>query len=232
MVSGFFPITFARESLLVSDTETTSDEERELLDRILETARGMFLDIGVRSVTMDDLAGELGMSKKTVYRLIENKADLVRNCVQAEIGSARERVQKITASSSDAIEEMLLVGTMVIESLRRFNTNTIFELKKFYPESWLLVERHHSEFVLNMIRNNLLKGINEGLYRPEINVDIVSRIYIGKMEMLMEIRPEEAGGSSTSEIYMEFFNYHIRGVASPKGVGRLAIYKNKIKLSV
>lgn len=209
-----------------------SEEEKVLLDKILETAQKLFISVGVRSVTMDDLAGELGMSKKTLYRFIPNKAELVRYCVQKELEISEARIRRITAGSTDAIEEMLLMGAMVIESLQRFNPTTIFELKKFYSDSWLLVERHHSEFVLNVIKNNLLKGINEGLYRPEINVDILSRIYIGKSQMIHDIREDQLSAISPTDIYMELFNYHIRGIASPKGVGKLAIYKNKIKLTV
>jgi AcrR family transcriptional regulator len=209
-----------------------TEEDQILVDKILQTAQELFMSIGVRSVTMDDLSGHLGVSKKTVYRFINNKADLVKYCVQKELESSRSKIRQITSTSTDAIEEMLLMGTMVIETLKRFNTNTILELKKFYPESWVLVEQHHTEFVLNIIKNNLLKGINEGLYRPEINVDILSRIYIGKSQMLLDINDQGLQSFSPSNVYMEFFNYHIRGIASPRGVGKLAIYKNKIKLTV
>lgn len=211
---------------------TITNEEQELLNKILATAQEMFMSIGVRSVTMDDLAGRIGISKKTVYQVIENKADLVRHCILMETSNSRARIQQITSTSKDAIEEMLLMGTMVITNLKRINNNTVVELKKFYPESWKLVERHHTEFIHNIIKNNLLKGINEGLYRPEINVDILARIYIGQSQMILEINNEDGHDFRPSDVYMEFFNYHIRGIASPKGVGKLAIYKNKIKLTV
>ena len=121
---------------------------------------------------------------------------------------------------------------MVIESLRQFNPNTIIELKKFYPESWQLVEEHNKEFVLNNIKNNLLKGINEGLYRPEINVDIIARLYIGKSQLFLEVNDFGDQTYTPHDIYMEFFSYHIRGIASSRGIGKLAIYKNKIKFSI
>ena len=213
------------------DLNISDSDEKILVDNILNTAQELFMSIGVRSVTMDDLASHLGMSKKTVYRFINNKAELINYCVQNEIEISKGKIDHITGNSTDAIEEMLLMGTMVIETLKRWNATIIFELKKFYPESWALVETHHSEFVLSVIKNNLLKGINEGLYRPEINVEVLSRIYIGTSQMLLDI-PEGGTMPSTSDVYMEFFNYHIRGIAAPKGVGKLAIYKNKIKLTV
>ncbi|MCP4124727.1 MAG: TetR/AcrR family transcriptional regulator [Bacteroidetes bacterium] len=214
-----------------TDINNISEEEQAQVDKILEAAQELFLSIGVRSVTMDDLAGHLGISKKTVYCFIDNKAELVRSVVEKELANTKNKIRQISANSNDAIEEMLLMGTMVIGSLKKFNSNTIRELKKFYPESWLLVENHHRESVLNVIKNNLLKGINEGLYRPEINVDILSKIYIGKSQMLLDIKADGQPYQLT-DVYMEFFNYHIRGIASPKGVGKLAIYKNKIKLTV
>ena len=209
-----------------------SEEEQLLVDKILTTAHKLFLTIGVRSVTMDDLASELGISKKTLYRFISNKADLVKYCVQNEISNTSEKILNIVANSEDAIQEMLLIGTMVFESLKQFNANTIVELKKFYPDSWLLVERHHTQFVFNNIKNNLLKGINEGLYRPEINVDIIAKLYIGKSQMLLEVNDFGGQTYNPSDLYLEFFSYHIRGIASSRGVGKLATYKNKIKFSI
>ncbi|MEZ5006687.1 MAG: TetR/AcrR family transcriptional regulator [Chitinophagales bacterium] len=216
----------------MSETKIVTQEEQQLIDKVLDTAHKLFLSIGVRSITMDDLAKELGVSKKTIYQVISNKADLVKYCVQKEIEETSSKITKITSTSTDAIEEMLLIGAMVIESLKQFNANIIMELKKFYPKVWLLVEKHHSEFVLNIIKNNLLKGINEGLYRPEINVDIIARLYIGKSQLLLEVN--EFGGQTynPSDVYLEFFSYHIRGIASSRGVGKLAIYKNKIKFSI
>lgn len=217
--------------VLNAEQQITS-EEQELRKKILDTAQHIFLSKGVRSVTMDDLASELGVSKKTVYRFIDNKAELVHQCVQRELVSSQAKVTKINKAAGDAIEEMLLMGTMVIEMLSSFNANTIFELQKFYQESWLLVERHHREFVLNVIKKNLEKGIIEGLYRPEINVEVLSRIYIHNAKAILDLSGDGSQDFNPSDVYMEFFSYHIRGIASPKGVEKLAIYKNKIKLTI
>lgn len=233
MVSAFITATFAAEICVVPTVDQhLSEADREYLVKILDAARELFLTIGVRSATMDDLASHLGISKKTLYCHIDNKADLVSQIVGKELQATQATILQLTGNSKDAIEEMLMIGAMVIESLRRFNANTIYELKKFYPKSWLLVERHHKDFVLNIIKNNLLKGIQEGLYRPEINVDLMSRIYIGKTQSLLELTDSEGKPLPLTEVYTEFFNYHIRGIASPKGVGKLAVYKNKIKLTV
>ena len=215
-----------------TNSKVLTDEEKAIKDKILSTAQDMFMSIGVRSVTMDDLSSELGISKKTLYQYISQKSDLVDQCVRKELSMVKGKMDDIKQSSQDSIEEMLLNGRMVLESLKRFNTRTIFEMKKFYPESWNLVEEHQSDYVFNSIRNNLLRGIDEGLYRPEINVDILSQFYIGSSGLVLEVN--DFGGHSylPSEVYMEFFNYHIRGIASPRGVGKLAIYKNKIKFSI
>ncbi len=214
------------------DIEQLTNEEKALVDKILSTAQELFMSIGVRSITMDDLASKLGVSKKTLYRYINNKADLVKYCVKKELAKSRGEVEAIKNSSSDAIEEMILMGKMVIESLQQFNANTIVELQKFYPESWQLVEKHHNDYVLKIIKNNILNGINEGLYRPEINVDIIAKLYVGKTQLLLEVGDYSGQHYNPSDVYTEFFSYHIRGIASSRGIGKLAIYKNKIKFSV
>ncbi len=213
-------------------TKILTREEQLIKDKILKTAQDMFMSIGVRTVTMDDLSKELGISKKTLYQYISNKSDLVDQCIRKELSMVRNHMEAIKNQSSDAIEEMMLNGTMVLESLKKFNAKTIFELKKFYPESWMLVKQHQNEYVFNSIKNNLLRGINEGLYRPELNVDILSRFYIGSSALVLEVNDYGDKSYMPSEVFMEFFSYHIRGIASPRGVGKLAIYKNKIKFSI
>lgn len=212
------------------DTTSLSEEEKVLLDKILSTAQELFMSIGVRTVTMDDLASNLGMSKKTLYKFIRNKAELIKCCIQAEISKSAIEVNQIKLTSKDAIEEMMLIGQMVIESVKRFNANTIIELRKFYSESWEMVEQHHHDFVLMNIKNNLLRGIKEGLYRPEINVDIIARLYVGKSQFLLEVNDFGGQTYNPSDLYMEFFSYHIHGIASSKGIEKLNSNKNIIKV--
>jgi AcrR family transcriptional regulator len=212
-----------------TDLNQLSEEEKVLFDKILATAQELFMTIGVRNVTMDDLASQLGVSKKTLYKFIENKAGLVQSCIQTEISKSASEVNVIKSSSNDAIEEMMLIGQMVIESVKRFNANTIVELKKFYPECWKLVEKHHHDFVLMNIKNNILRGIKEGLYRPEINVEIIARLYVGKSQFLLELNEFGDQVYNPSELFMEFFSYHIRGIASAKGIEKLAQNKNNLK---
>ena len=116
MVSAFLWYTFAPNLYQMQiGVKHISEEERILADKIYEAAQNLFLSIGVRSVTMDDLSGHLGISKKTLYQFIDNKAELVHYIVERDIAVTVAHIEEITKDSKDAIDEMLLIGKLVIE---------------------------------------------------------------------------------------------------------------------
>lgn len=147
-------------------------------EKIFEKARSLFFSIGIRNTTMDDLAKELGISKKTLYKEFDNKADLVRFCVEYELKNNEKSFQEFADRTDNAIEELVLSASDIHAELQQFHPSIIQDLIKFYPESWSLIEHHRDVFAKNNIENNLKKGIKQGVYRKDINIEVVALLHL------------------------------------------------------
>lgn len=189
-------------------------EEKKIIDASLD----MYMRLGVKSVTMDDIAKELGMSKKTIYKYVNNKAELVDKAFHNLFYSIRELVEEIFAHDENAIDELFSIDDHVCEVMKNHHPAMIFQLQKYYPETWNSIEKIKSEFIVRMIKKNLKKGINQGLYRDDLKIDIVALFYLVKTEMLHIDDFKEIEKYTEEQIMFENLKYHIRGIASKKGI--------------
>ena len=147
-------------------------------NRILIKAESLFLRYGIKSVSMDDIARELGISKKTLYQSVENKKDLLMQVIQAHVANELEAMNTIQKEATDAIDEMLRITQYVLPTLRQMSPTVIYDMQKYYQEVWQLIEAYHNEEIFDMIKTNLERGINEDVYRDDFNTDIVAKLYL------------------------------------------------------
>jgi len=175
---------------------------------------------------MDDLARELGISKKTLYQTIENKEDLIRQMVQERIQMDKELSQEAREQTSNALEEIMVIGRNIVRELREMPDQMIFDLKKYYREIFQLIENFHHEFIFKTIKENIERGIQEGLYREDIRPEVVARLYVGKNIMIADEDSFPLDKYHRDELFEEHFKYHIRGIASMRGMKLLEKYSN------
>ncbi|MCB0661141.1 MAG: TetR/AcrR family transcriptional regulator [Saprospiraceae bacterium] len=187
------------------------------LQQILEQAEKLFLRLGIRSVTMDDISQSMGMSKKTLYQYVDNKADLISKIVLNHVGKETECISKISSDANNAIQEMMEITKYSVQQLREISPVVIFELQKYYRESWEKMEALHKEHVYKVIYENIEKGKKEGFYREEINTDIVSKLYVGKTYLLVDENVFPLKEYDRRKLLIEFFKYHINGLLTDKG---------------
>jgi TetR/AcrR family transcriptional regulator, cholesterol catabolism regulator len=206
-------------------------DAQEQLGKILAKASELFLTIGIRSVTLDEIARELGISKKTIYAHFENKGQLVYQCVQSDINHKQRAVEEILAKECSSIEEMLFIGRQVIQDLSAFSINIALDLAKFYPESWQLVEQHKRDFVFQVIINNIRKGKQEALYRESINEESTTWLYMAFMDSLLTPHSALRTGLSASELYREHLLHHMYSLCTEKGRETLEHLLTTIRLS-
>lgn len=191
-------------------------QDELIVSKIYEKATELFRTIGVRNTTMDDLAKELGISKKTLYKVISNKADLVLFCVSKDIDAREQELKEIEKQATNAIEEMILVGKVIYNSLQIFHPSTIHDLMKFYPESWEKIEEHKVSFANNLIKKNIKEGIAQELYREDIDTELVADFYVSLTTLSLHNysgHPKYA----VSQVFKEILTYHINAIALPKG---------------
>ncbi len=196
----------------------------ELKEKILTQSETMFLRYGIKSVTMDDIARDLGISKKTLYQYVDNKADLLEQVVRMHVQAEELAIKMICESSKNAIDEMLQIARYVTEVLRTMPATTMYDLQKYYRNIWQLMESLHQGYIYDVIKRNLDNGIQEGLYRAELNADIIAKLYVGKTNCVIDEDMFPLKEYNKENLFKEYFYYHIHGIASAKGLKLLEQY--------
>lgn len=194
-------------------------------EQILATAEALFFEAGVKSTTMDDLARTMGVSKKTLYQYVDNKADLVLKVLERHLELETKMVVELFASPSNAIEQMFIISRHVTSSLKKLNPSIISDLQKYYPRAWNLIAEYKQNRIRQTIEANIAKGIDEGLYRSDVNPQIISRFYSSKADCVVDQKLFPFTDFAVIDVYYEFLNHHIRGLASEKGLKFLEEYK-------
>jgi len=196
---------------------------KDILERILS----MFTRYGIRSITMDDIARELGVSKKTLYHDFEDKNDLIKRVIDFDIMQSRKFLEEAHRTDLDAIEEIFLVNGRIHQNRSRYNPTFYYDLKRYYPETyqrWLSEKRQN---MFGLIVGNLQKGKQEGLYRKEIREHIIGKLYMARMEMLDSYEIIDGQQMLSAEFLQEIFTYHLHAICNESGLKTLAEFKAK-----
>ena len=185
--------------------------------KIIEKARELFMQYGLKSISMDDVARTLGISKKTLYQCVHNKADLIKRGLAMHIEEEKLVLDEIHQSAENAIDEMIKISKYVSQTLQKVNPSVIHDLQKYYQSSWELMESLHFEHTYFLIKKNIEKGIEEGLYRDDAHADILAKLYIGRMDLVVDKSLFPIGEYTFSQIHTNMITYHLHGIMSEKG---------------
>ena len=194
---------------------------------LLERSSAVFMKYGLKSVTMDDLCREIGVSKKTIYKYFEDKNALVMTIIQFKIELDKQACKICVNSADNAIESLVNISKIVIEQLGNVNPSVFLDLRKHYPAAWKLMKDHKWEFVLDNIRENIIRGKSENLYRENLNPEIISRYYVSSMDTIMDGQVYPYPEFKTDEILAEVLKFHIRGLANDDGIKYLKEHFNR-----
>lgn len=192
--------------------------EEEKKKGIITRTLDLFAKRGIKSCTMGEVCKFQRISKKTLYKYFRDKDDLVQSCMSFELERTDNGVKNIMAKGLNAIDESFEISRFVIDNVSDLNPNLFFELENYYPEAFKMYEDHQDECVRVSIYDNLKKGIKEGLYRADLNIDIVVSIYLTILYNLLSAKMVNTKNYSFKEIYRELFIYHTHGISSPKGL--------------
>lgn len=197
----------------------------EELKKILAKVRELYTKYGIKSITMDDVARELGISKKTLYQYVTDKNDLVGKFIDNEISVRQEEICKCFRIGYNAIEELFAISLFMNKLMRNINTVTDYDLKKYYPLHYHKAMTARREGIYNYILVNLKKGVNEGLYRQEMNKEIIAKLYLWRSENIHFDELFTMEEFTSQKLFIELLNYHVRGIATNKGI---KILENKL----
>lgn len=199
-------------------------------DKILNKAGEMFLNFGFKSVTMDDISGELGISKKTLYKYFSKKTELVDASTEAVHNTINDAITKIKEKGYNAIEEEFAVKAIFKEMFKNAKTSPMFQLKKYYPETYAKLMDREICLFRDCNIDNLTKGIKEGFYRENLKIDLMVNFYF---TLIFGVFETEMYGSEMEEVMKveyEILEYHIRAIATQKGLDELSKQLQTINL--
>lgn len=194
-------------------------EEKEKQEReMVLGALVLFNKFGIRSVTMDDLAREMAISKKTLYKYFENKADLVNKCAMSVFNQVHSCMMEIHKSAQNSIDELFDIDNVIRQIMKDHNPGLHFQLHKYYPQTAKAMYAGRRELINKMIAENIDNGKRDGLFRTNIDTEIITHLYCSKMESIQDKQKELMEKFHSPEVKKQALEYHIRGIASPKGL--------------
>jgi len=197
--------------------------------RILTRAEELFMKFGIRSVSMDDIANHLGMSKKTLYQYFADKDELVLGVVDGHLNDMEKECAVCRTEANDAIHEIFITMERIMEEFSNMNPMLLYDLEKFHYKGYQRFREHKDKYLLQIIRDNIEWGIKDELYRPDVNVDVMSRYRIESMMIPFNVTifpPGKYNLAQVAELIIENFTY---GMATIKGHKLIQKYNDQRK---
>ena len=183
-----------------------------IAERIIEGAVELFAQAGIKSVTMDDIARHLGMSKKTIYQHFADKNDLVIALMRKKLQDDKEYMDSVTGKGENVIAQMFKMMKCSEEMFARMNPVLMHDLQKYHPEAFKEFQKFKSEVIIITLEGLLYQGINEGYIRPELDVKIMARMRMAQIEAGFNAAvfpPAEFNAWKVQQQFLEHFNYGI-----------------------
>jgi AcrR family transcriptional regulator len=177
----------------------------------------LFKKYGIKSVTMDDVSRELGISKKTLYTFFKDKSDLVEQVLKLEFEEKSCSLKESMSNKANALEELFEYYKLQIKMLSSQKLNFIYDLKKYYPSLFEKFNFYKKELMFDRVKENLIRGKDEGLYRKDLNEDIISRLHIARIESLRNSDLFSHDELISPTFFAEAFKYHVYAIVSNKG---------------
>jgi len=194
-------------------------------ERIMQAAHNLFYQYGIRSITMDDIAKHLSISKKTIYQFFEEKDEIVGACCTGDLKDHGCRMEDITKNSKDAVHEIIECMNYLGEMFSGMNPNLFYDLQKFHPDSWKSFRNFKEQKLMQMVENNLRRGIKEELYRPDINIKVLAKLRIEQVELAMNPHVFPPGKFNLKEVQLAILDHFIHGITTIKGHKLINKYK-------
>ena len=196
-------------------------------ERIVNKAHELFMRYGIRSISMDEVANHLGMSKKTIYQFYTDKEALVEDVIDIEINSNQAECISHKEKSENAIHEVFMAVDMLLDLLTKMNPTVIFDLDKYHPKAFKKYNDYKNKFLYTIIKENLEWGKTEGLYREEIQSDILARFRLASMFLLFNPELFPLGKHGLAVVITEMTDNFLYGLASLKGQKLIQKYKHQ-----
>ncbi|HAD10840.1 MAG TPA: hypothetical protein DCF33_00225 [Saprospirales bacterium] len=191
-----------------------TEQQEKWLKRVEE----LFFKLGIKSLTMDDVARELGISKKTLYSFVENKDDLVAKVMERHMTEQCQVDEALHAAASDAVDEMVRIIQQIITDFGKMKPNVVHEMQKYHRDVWNKINDFQQNYILNVARQNLEWGRREGLYRTDFDLETAARFYIAGAMAIFDDRYFPKPPYTYDFLFKEYITNYLHSIVSDKGL--------------
>ena len=199
----------------------------DVYNNIINASHELFTRFGVRSITMDDIAKHLSISKKTIYQYFRDKNDLVLSVSKMHLEQEREEIYSIKSQTSNAIETLIEESLCMRTKMSDMNPSLIYDLQKYYPEAWNLYLESKEEVYIRSLEETLKSGMAEGYFRQDINPEILAVLRVEQIEMALNNRAYPRQRFDFKEVLIQLFDHFLNGLVSEKGRKLLKKYQQQ-----
>jgi AcrR family transcriptional regulator len=196
-------------------------------ERIIAQARELFIRLGIRSVSMDDIAGQIGISKKTLYQHFEDKDELVERVVAFETTRMQDECHGCANTAENAVEEIFKTMEMVMQHFRNMNPMVLFDMHKFHGKAFAKFMEHKNIFLLDFISTNLKRGVSEGYFRQDIKIDILAKFRLESMMLAFNMEIFPTTKFNVAEVSIAIIENFLYGLATEEGFKLIEAYKKQ-----
>ncbi|WP_346237818.1 TetR/AcrR family transcriptional regulator [Niabella insulamsoli] len=193
--------------------------------RIREKAKELFIQLGLRRVSMDDIANSVGMSKKTLYQYYTDKETLVAETIEMILKSNSINCETCREKAKNAIHEGFLATASVSDMMRHMNPVLLLDMQKYYPLAYKKFLQFKEDFLYNFLRHSLEWGVRDGLFRKDIDVNFVSRLRLESIHLPFQLSFYDAMKTDLGTLQEEIFILYLYGIATPKGTKMINKYR-------
>jgi len=186
-------------------------------NEIIDKSALIFLRHGIKSVTMDDLAKELSMSKKTIYNYFKDKDDLIKSIVETLINRNRVASEHGRLKSENAIDALMNISEYSTRLFTEIHTSVFYDLQKYYPEAWNVLKQHRLEFVSNQFTENIIRGQKEGIYITDLDPKLMSSIHLAIVSVMTDGEIFEVEANEFGKLLEQIVLFQLRGLVNDKG---------------
>ncbi len=191
---------------------------KEQEEEILKGTMDLVQEVGIKGLTMDEVAKHFGISKKTLYKHVSNKSDLINKAFQCMFCKTSERVHHTILESENAIDELFKLDNILSAKMKDTLPSLLHQLKRFTPKTYEWLECNKEEMITKLTVQNLKRGVEEGLYRSDIDIEIIAHLYFARISALSSGKYFTDNSFDRNKVELQNTIYHIRGIASKKGL--------------
>lgn len=201
------------------------------LDQKAEIARSageLFMQYGIKSITMDDLARHLSISKKTIYQHYSDKKELVAHATRAMLEHERDECEQMFANAPDAIAEIHALSQYMRSHILKVNPSLFLDLQRYYKDGYKIYMEYKEKVFLKLIHDSLVRGQEEGFFRASINPQILARLRNEEIQLAFEYQVFPRDKFDFQEVQLQLFDHFVHGIITEKGRKQLQAYLNTI----